>query len=105
MNGMADEGGEMVHNLDTAQSESSCTAAGPTAAAPSCYRLSVVSGSLEVSARLKSADDLELLLKVLEANKTLFTKADRSQTEAFAKANGSEKKTSAKADLTEILTL
>ena len=93
------------------------------AVAPSCYRVSALSGSLEVSARLKNADDLELLIKVLEANKSLFAKADRSgieavvkaaeisakadrsQTEAFAKANGSEKKTSAKADLTEILTL
>lgn len=77
------------------------------AGAPSCYRLSVVSGSLEVSARLKNADDLELLMKVLEANKTLFTKTervatdlvvkvtktsskvDRSETEACAKADGS----------------
>ena len=74
------------------------------AGAPSCYRLSVVSGSLEVSARLKNADDLELLMKVLEANKTLFTKtervatdlvvkvtktsSDRSDTEGCAKADG-----------------
>jgi hypothetical protein len=64
-----------------------------------------MSGLLEVSARLKSADDLELLLKVLEANKALYTKEDRSETETFAKANGSEAKTSAKADrLTQILT-
>jgi len=36
-----------------------------------------LSGSLEVTARLKSADDLELLVKVLEANKPLFAKADQ----------------------------
>ena len=34
----------------------------------------VLSGSLEVSARLKNADDLEILMRVLEANKVLFSK-------------------------------
>jgi hypothetical protein len=42
-----------------------------------------LSGSLEVTARLKSADDLELLVKVLEANKPLFAKADRLATEVL----------------------
>ena len=51
-------------------------------AAPYCYRLSVLSDSLEVSARLKTADDLELLVRVLEAHKVLFAKADQP------KANG-----------------
>jgi hypothetical protein len=50
------------------------TPTGP--AAPSCYRVSLLSGSLEVTARLKSGDDLELLMKVLEANKALFEKAE-----------------------------
>jgi hypothetical protein len=45
-------------------------------AAPSCYRVSVVSGDLEVTARLKSTDDLELLVKVLEAYKVLFAKGE-----------------------------
>jgi Tfp pilus assembly protein PilN len=45
------------------------------AAAPSCYRVSVLSDSLEVSARLRCADDLELLMRVLEANKGLFPEA------------------------------
>jgi hypothetical protein len=94
---------EMVESPQTARSDA-CSPTGSTAT-PSFYRLSVMSGLLEVSARLKSADDLELLLKVLEANKALYTKEDRSETETFAKANGSEAKTSAKADrLTQILT-
>ena len=50
----------------------------------SCYRVSVLSGSLEVSARLKSADDLELLVRVLEANKALFTKADKLEPQILA---------------------
>lgn len=67
------------------------------AVAPSCYRVSFLSGSLEVSARLRSADDLELLMKVLEANKGLFPRLERSATETVANAT----KTSAKADGSE----
>ena len=51
------------------------TVGGP--AAPSCYRVSLLSGALEITARLMSRDDLDLLLKVLEANRPLFIKADR----------------------------
>jgi hypothetical protein len=51
--------------------------------APACYRVSFVSGSIEVTARLKSTDDLELLLRVLEANKPLFEKADRAANEVL----------------------
>jgi hypothetical protein len=94
----------MIENPQTARSEPSGTLTG-SPVGPSCYRLSVMSGLLEVSARLKSAHDLELLLKVLEANKALYTKADPSETEPFTKTNGSEAKTLSKADrLTEILT-
>ena len=57
------------------------TVGGPLA--PSCYRVSLLLGSLEVTARLKSADDLELLVKVLEANKPLFAKVDRFATEVL----------------------
>ena len=77
--------GEVVENVEPARSDASCTATGSTAP-PSCYRISVLSGSLEVSARLKNADDLELLLKVLEANKGLFTNVDQSATETVVKA-------------------
>ena len=49
--------------------------------APSCYRLSVLSGSLEVSARLKTSADLELLIRVLEANKVLFANEDSAKPE------------------------
>lgn len=100
---LAVEGDEMI---ETATVET---------AAPSCYRVSVLSGSLEVSARLKNAQDLELLMGVLEANKVLFTKADRLEPEnsaekdrpatevstgqsAKVKANRPTTKTSAKAN-------
>ena len=53
----------------------------------SSYRVSVLSGSLEISARLKNADDLELLMRVLQANTALFTKADKLEPEILAKTD------------------
>ena len=64
----------MTNNVEPAGSAAVSSPETNGAVAPSCYRVSVISGSLEVSARLKNADDLELLLKVLEANKALFSK-------------------------------
>ncbi len=102
----------MTNNVEPAGSAAVSSPETNGAVAPSCYRVAVISGSLEVSARLKNADDLELLLKVLEANKGLFPKvergvtetvakvtkpADRSETDGFPKA-GRETKTSAKLD-------
>jgi hypothetical protein len=100
----------MTNNVERAGSGTVPSPETEGAVAPSCYRISVLSGSLEVSARLKSADDLELLMKVLEANKGLFAKVERSATatvvnatKTSAKADGSENdtKTSAKADGSE----
>jgi hypothetical protein len=76
----------MTNNVEQAGSAAVPSPETDGAGAPSCYRVSVLSGSLEVSARLKSADDLELLMKVLEANRCLFAKAERSATEVVVKA-------------------
>ena len=59
-------------------------------AAPSCYRVSHLSGALEVTARLKCGDDLDLLVKVLEANRSLFAKADRLANEVLTLTDGPE---------------
>ena len=59
------------------------------AAAPSCYRVSLLSGSLEVTARLKCGDDLDLLVKVLEANRSLFARVDLAN-EVLTLTDGSE---------------
>src|SRR4029077_11473765 len=76
---------EVVENIEPVNGKvvgySTPTVGGPSA--PSCYRVSLLSGSLEVTARLKSADDLELLVKVLEANKPLFAKIDRLTSEVL----------------------
>ena len=98
----------MTKNVEPAESAAMSSPETNGAVVPSCYRVSVISGSLEVSARLKNADDLELLLKVLEANRGLFSKvertsvkttkpADRSETDGFAKAER-ETKTSTRTD-------
>ena len=76
----------MTSNIEPAGSAAVSSPETNGAGAPSCYRVSVISGSLEVSARLKNADDLELLLKVLEANKGLFPKVERSAIETVVKA-------------------
>jgi len=69
--------------IESGDSDSRAASSSPTAGgaeAPSCYRVLVLSGSLEVSARLKTSPDLELLIKVLEANKVLFaTNEDTSK--------------------------
>jgi hypothetical protein len=84
----------MINNVERAGSAAVPSLETEGAVAPSCYRISVLSGSLEVSARLKSADDLELLMKVLEANKGLFPRVERSATDTVVSAT----KTSAQAD-------
>ena len=69
----------------------------------SCFRVSSLNGSLEVSARLKSVDDLEILMRVLEANKALFLRKVRSNAapvvtkQEMAEVDRTTKKESAKA--------
>jgi hypothetical protein len=69
----------------------------------SCFRVSSLNGSLEVSARLKSVDDLEILMRVLEANKALFLRKVRSNAaplvtkQEVAEVDRTTKKGSAKA--------
>ena len=74
---------EVVENIEPVNGNGypTPTAGGP--AAPSCYRVSHLSGSLEVTARLKNVDDLDLLVRVLEANRALFAKADRLAAEVL----------------------
>jgi hypothetical protein len=68
------------------------------ATAPSCYRVAAFSGSLEVTARLKNSDDLELLLTVLKVHEHLFAKADQSATKVATKVDRRAKKFFTEAD-------
>jgi hypothetical protein len=82
-------GKTMIDHLEPAVNSGASSTPLVGAVVPSCYRISVLSGSLEVSARLKNADDLELLMKVLEANKGLFTRAVPATTEVLARLDRS----------------
>lgn len=46
--------------------------------APSCYRVSLVSSHLEVTARVKGVDDLDLLVNVLESHRAFFVRNGHS---------------------------
>lgn len=67
----------MSENITPAkESAAGGSTATPTGAvANTGYRVSMVPGALEVSARLVSAEDLAILVKVLEANKAILAKA------------------------------
>jgi hypothetical protein len=93
------EGDEMIEN-----GEPVAIVAASSTAAPSCYRVSLLSGSLEISARLKSVGDLELLIWVLEANKVLFARADRLEREILAKTDRPATKLSTSQSETQALT-
>jgi hypothetical protein len=54
---------------DNPMAKESTPAATAAATANSGYRVALVPGALEVSARLASNDELDILVKVLEANK------------------------------------
>ena len=57
--------------------------------APSSYHISLLSSSLEVTARLKSVDDLDLLMNVLESNRAFFVKNDRLAAEVVLNSEAS----------------
>jgi len=86
--------------IESGDSDRRIASSSPTAGgteAPSCYRLSVLSGSLEVTARLKTNADLELLIKVLEANKVLFATSEdtsKSKNAPVEESSPSKKKSS-----------
>jgi hypothetical protein len=50
------------------------------------YRIALVGGALEVSARLATPEELELLVKVLEANKVLWTNTAKGEAKVQPKA-------------------
>ena len=60
----SDEGGRDMSGNGIVPSGSSAAASG--------YRISLIGGALDVSARLSTPEELELLVKVLEANKVLW---------------------------------
>ena len=51
--------------------------------APSCYRASFLAGSLEVTARSKNVEDLDLFMNVLESHREFFVKSGRLAAEVL----------------------
>ena len=70
--GMASRRAKIMSD-DTMAKEGTATATASTGATG--YRVSLVPGALEVSARLASNEELDILVKVLEANKGSLGKA------------------------------
>jgi hypothetical protein len=68
---------EMSGNGIAASGGLSVSSHGTTGA--SGYRVAMVSGALEVSARVASAEELDLLVRVLEANKILWINSGKSE--------------------------
>jgi hypothetical protein len=52
------------------------------AVAPTGYRVSIFSGALEVSARLASAEELQALVNLLQANMVIWANATKSDPKA-----------------------
>lgn len=48
------------------------------AAAPTGYRISILPAALEVSARLATAEELQILVKILQANAAIWAPAIRT---------------------------
>ena len=62
---------------ESATTKDSVTGNGSAATGNTGYRIALVPGALEVSARLASNDELDILVKVLEANKGSLGKLTR----------------------------
>jgi hypothetical protein len=75
---------EMSGNGIAASGGPAVSSQGTTGA--SGYRVAMVSGALEVSARVASAEELDLLVRVLEANKILWTNSGKSEPKIQLKA-------------------
>jgi hypothetical protein len=65
---------------DSTTGSSTATASG--AVAPTGYRVSIFSGALEVSARLASAEELQALVNLLQANMVIWANATKSDPKA-----------------------
>jgi hypothetical protein len=52
----------------------------PAAAAPTGYRISIFPAALEVSARLATAEELQTLVRVLQANAVIWDLATSKET-------------------------
>ena len=70
-------GAEMIRNAVTGSTSDGSTVSGGTPAVTSTgYRVAIVPGALEVSARLATADELRNLVRVLSASIAILADAE-----------------------------
>jgi hypothetical protein len=78
---MSGKGAEMSGNIASAKSNVTEPSTPTGAAAPTGYRVSLVPGALEVSARLATAEELRNLVKVLRASIVILDDATEGDTD------------------------
>jgi hypothetical protein len=76
------KGAEMSGNLASAKSNVTESSASTGAGAPTGYRVSLVPGVLEVSARLATAEELRNLVKVLQASIVILDNVAQGDTDS-----------------------
>ena len=69
-------GAEMIRNAVTGSTTDGSTVSGTPAVASTGYRVAIVPGALEVSARLATADELRNLVRVLSASIAILADAE-----------------------------
>ena len=58
----------------------------PSAANPTGYRISIFPAAVEISARLASAEELQMLVKVLQANAAIWETASKNDAASTSEA-------------------
>jgi hypothetical protein len=69
-------GAEMIRNAVTGSTTDGSTVSNTPAVASTGYRVAIVPGALEVSARLATADELRNLVRVLSASIAILADAE-----------------------------
>lgn len=73
----ADMSGNTAPSNDSTTGPSTAAAAGATA--PTGYRISILPAALEISARLATAEELQSLVKILQANAAVWASATKNE--------------------------
>jgi hypothetical protein len=65
-------------SLEPAETTSTPPQPAPSAVQPTGYRISIFPAAVEISARLASAEELQMLVKVLQANAAIWESATKN---------------------------
>ena len=73
----ADMSGNTAPSNDSTTGPSTAAATG--AAAPTGYRISILPAALEISARLATPEELQILVRILQANAVIWATATKNE--------------------------